>query len=93
MKASQDSPEKTSRPYFLSSLHPTRSVTARAIHPQEVALVDWSQRKELCRFRTDQGPLRALALHPDGKHVAALGDKPEVKIWDSHGGTPTLTLP
>ena len=92
MKASQDSPEKTSRPYFLSSLHATQALTARAIHPQEVALIDWSERKELHRFRTDQGPLRALALHPDGKQVAALGDKAEVKIWDSHTGAALLKV-
>jgi len=38
-----------------------------------VALVDWEQRKALVRFRADQGTLKALALHPERRWVAAVG--------------------
>lgn len=92
MKASQENLEKTSRPYFLSSLHSARTLAARAVSPQEVALVDWEERKVIHKFRATQGPLKALALHPDGNQVAAVGEESNVKIYDAATGTSSLEI-
>ena len=69
------------------------SVAARAVTPQEVALVDWEQKQTLARFRADQGTLKALALHPEARRVAAIGEKPVVKIWDAYSGKSLLDIP
>lgn len=59
---------------------------ARSVSPEMVAIVDWKERLERSRFRTDSGQLRAVALSPDGTKVASCGQKGELSIWNPSTG-------
>ena len=71
----------TQTSYNLSSVHPSLARVARAVSPQEVAVIDWLEHKVLHRFRAQPGNVAAVSLHPDGERVAVLSDHPCVTIW------------
>lgn len=76
-----------SRSYALSCVHPDRPLVARSVTPQEVALIDWEQQREVGRFRGKVGTVAALALHPEGQIVAVAGEESRVEVWNAATAT------
>jgi WD40 repeat protein len=87
-----NSSQTAQRHYFLSSFQAGLGLVARAISPEEIALVDWKQKSESKRLRTHTGQLRAIALHPGGAQLAACGAKGEISIVDCAGSAEPRTL-
>lgn len=80
-----NSSQTAQRHYFLSSFQAGPGLVARAVSPEEIAVVDWKQKAEIKRVRTHTGQLKAIALHPQGDQIAVCGANGEVSLVDCNG--------
>jgi WD40 repeat protein len=82
-----NSSQTAQRHYFLSSFQASAGLVARAVSPEEIALVDWKEKKETLRLRTHTGQLKAIALHPNGQQLAACGSNGQLSLFDGKEGS------
>ena len=54
---------------------------------REVILWDMRRRQEVRRFEGDRDNVRAVAISPDGRLIAAGGGGGIIRLWDASAGT------
>jgi WD40 repeat protein/tRNA A-37 threonylcarbamoyl transferase component Bud32 len=59
----------------------------------EARVYDAADGRMVARLRGHTGPIRALAVSPDGARIASASQDGTVKIWDTSPGRELLTLP